>query len=494
MNDGKQVTTVTLDVAGRDTVARDRPRRRAGARRRRRSLRRHHGAGRRSSASARRARTGRFLPADGRLRRENVRRRQDSRRIHQARRPADRERDSRGASDRPPDSPALPEGLPRRSPGHHHGPLGRSGKRSGIALDHRRVGGADDLARFRSTGRSARCASAMFDGEIVINPTCRTSSDSDLDMVVAGTADAIMMVEGEAERDSGGDAARRHRARARGDQADLSTCSSSCSDRSASRKVGRSPPPQKNTSSSTRSRARCSASGCARPSTTRTRSCASKGPTKSARARSLSQLSRHRGEKTSGRHRRTSATRSNRILKEEVRGGILERRRSPRWPHAGRDSPDLDRGRLPAAHSWLGDLHPRSDAGAHHRDARLDGRRAAARLDLARRTSKRYIHHYNFPPFSVGEVRRLRGAGRRDIGHGALAERALLAVLPDEDEFPYTMRLVSEVLSSNGSTSMASVCGSTLALMDAGVPIAAPVAGIAMGLVTDGDRRPLHRS
>ncbi|WP_038040220.1 polyribonucleotide nucleotidyltransferase [Thermorudis peleae] len=99
--------------------------------------------------------------------------------------------------------------------------------------------------------------------------------------------------------------------------------------------------------------------------------------------------------------------------------------------------------------------------------------------------SKRYIHHYNFPPFSTGEIRRLRGPSRRDIGHGALAERALLAVLPSEEEFPYTMRLVSEVLSSNGSTSMASVCGSTLALMDAGVPIRKPVGGIAMGLITD---------
>src|SRR5207302_818085 len=97
---------------------------------------------------------------------------------------------------------------------------------------------------------------------------------------------------------------------------------------------------------------------------------------------------------------------------------------------------------------------------------------------------KRYMHHYNFPPFSVGEARPLRGPGRREIGHGALAERALLAVIPPVEQWPYTMRLVSEILSSNGSTSMASVCGSTLALMDAGVPIEAPVAGIAMGLVT----------
>lgn len=107
---------------------------------------------------------------------------------------------------------------------------------------------------------------------------------------------------------------------------------------------------------------------------------------------------------------------------------------------------------------------------------------------LSPREEKRYMHHYNFPPFSTGEVRPLFGASRREIGHGALAERALLPVLPPEDEFPYTMRLVSEVLSSNGSTSMASVCGSTLALMDTGVPISAPVAGIAMGLIKRGDQ------
>lgn len=99
--------------------------------------------------------------------------------------------------------------------------------------------------------------------------------------------------------------------------------------------------------------------------------------------------------------------------------------------------------------------------------------------------SKRYMHHYNFPPYSVGEARPMRGPGRREIGHGALAERALEAVLPSEDDFPYTIRLVSEVMGSNGSTSMASVCGSTLALMDAGVPIRRPVAGVAMGLIKE---------
>ena len=102
--------------------------------------------------------------------------------------------------------------------------------------------------------------------------------------------------------------------------------------------------------------------------------------------------------------------------------------------------------------------------------------------------SKRYMHHYNMPSYSVGEARPSRGAGRREIGHGALGERALLPVIPSEEEFPYSIRLVSEVLTSNGSTSQGSICGSTLALMDAGVPIKAPVAGISCGLVTEGDR------
>jgi polyribonucleotide nucleotidyltransferase len=106
---------------------------------------------------------------------------------------------------------------------------------------------------------------------------------------------------------------------------------------------------------------------------------------------------------------------------------------------------------------------------------------------LGEEESKRYIHHYNFPGYSVGEVRPVRSPGRREIGHGALAERALVPVIPTEEEFPYTIRLVSEVLESNGSSSQASVCGSTLSLMDAGVPIRKPVAGVAMGLLKDGN-------
>lgn len=121
--------------------------------------------------------------------------------------------------------------------------------------------------------------------------------------------------------------------------------------------------------------------------------------------------------------------------------------------------------------------------------ATLGTPKEAQELDnLGPSDTKRYIHHYNFPPYSTGEVKPLRGQSRREIGHGALAERALVPVIPNEKVFPYTLRLVSEVLASNGSSSMASVCGSTLALMDTGVPILAPVAGVAMGLIKEGDR------
>jgi polyribonucleotide nucleotidyltransferase len=175
------------------------------------------------------------------------------------------------------------------------------------------------------------------------------------------------------------------------------------------------------------------------------------------------------------------------IYKEDVRQHILEKDLRPD-------------GRAPGEIRALGievDLSPRAHgSGLFSRGetqiltlATLGTPRERQELDtLQPEEEKRYMHHYNFPPFSVGETRPLRGASRRDIGHGALAERALLPVIPELDEFPYTMRLVSEALSSNGSTSMASVCGSTLALLDTGVPISAPVAGIAMGLIMGQDR------
>ncbi len=175
------------------------------------------------------------------------------------------------------------------------------------------------------------------------------------------------------------------------------------------------------------------------------------------------------------------------VVKYQLRAMIIEEGRRP----DGRGLKDIrtitaEVGLLPRAHGsglfTRGQTQVLSVAtlGGTSEDQMIDG--------LGEESSKEYMHHYNFPPYSVGEVRPMRGPGRREIGHGALAERALKAVLPPKDQFPYVIRVVSDTLESNGSTSMASTCGSSLALMDAGVPIKAPVSGIAMGLMTEGDK------
>ncbi|MCD4673712.1 MAG: polyribonucleotide nucleotidyltransferase, partial [Anaerolineaceae bacterium] len=174
------------------------------------------------------------------------------------------------------------------------------------------------------------------------------------------------------------------------------------------------------------------------------------------------------------------------VYKHVVRDRILNKHIRP----DGRDLAEIrpiwcEVGQIPRAHG--SGLFTRGETQVLN-FATLGTPRDAQELDnLTPVSKKRYIHHYNFPPYSVGEVKPLRGTSRRDIGHGNLAERALVPVIPSETEFPYTIRLVSEVLASNGSSSMASVCGSTLSLMDAGVPIKAPVTGIAMGLIKEGD-------
>ena len=172
------------------------------------------------------------------------------------------------------------------------------------------------------------------------------------------------------------------------------------------------------------------------------------------------------------------------MVRNKVRSNILEKRQRVSGRSLNEIRPiTCEVGLLPRTHGSALFTRGRTQVlaittlGSTREEQKLDG--------LGIEETKRFMHHYNFPPFSTGEVKRVGTPGRREIGHGALAERALLPVIPKEEEFPYTIRLVSEVLSSSGSTSMASACASSLSLMDAGVPIKRPVAGIAMGLVTD---------
>jgi polyribonucleotide nucleotidyltransferase len=188
-----------------------------------------------------------------------------------------------------------------------------------------------------------------------------------------------------------------------------------------------------------------------------------------------------------GFHQREISSALNSELKAGIRNSILEKGLRPDGRGLSQIRPiACEVGSLPRTHGSA--LFSRGETQVLT-IATLGSLREEQLIDtLSQEESKRFIHHYNFPPFSTGEVRRIGSPRRREIGHGALAEKALLPVLPSEDDFPYTIRLVSEVLSSSGSTSMASVCGSSLSLMDAGVPIKSPVAGVAMGLIMEDDR------
>jgi polyribonucleotide nucleotidyltransferase len=178
------------------------------------------------------------------------------------------------------------------------------------------------------------------------------------------------------------------------------------------------------------------------------------------------------------------------ILKEEIfRDEMLNERRRPdgRAFDEIRDI-TIETGLLPRTHGSALFTRGETQALVTVTLGTKDDEQRIELLEPGESPSKRFMLHYNFPPFSVGEVGFMRGAGRREIGHGALAERSILRVLPDDAKFPYTMRVVSDILESNGSSSMATICGATMALMDAGVPISAPVGGVAMGLVKEGDK------
>lgn len=319
----------------------------------------------------------------------------------------------------------------------------------------------------------------MKDGEFIINPTFTEREEGDLDMVVAGTDDAIMMVEGEAREIAEEDMVR---AIERAHEVIRQIVALQHELRSM---VGHEKWPFE---SPARDEELFSAVQAVIGDNLRD---AVRNPDKVVRLEAMSDVEKSavaalaEGDEPRFTEQQVRST-YEALLKDEVRRGILEDRVRP----DGR-SPEEIRpiwtqvGYLPRAHGSAVFTRGQTQAltvaalGSVAEEQRLDS--------ITPATSKRYIHHYNFPPYSVGEVRRMRGASRRDIGHGALAERALINVLPPVDEFPYTIRVVSDIMASNGSSSMASVCGSTMALMDAGVPIKKPVAGVAMGLVTEGD-------
>ena len=314
----------------------------------------------------------------------------------------------------------------------------------------------------------------FLDGQLVVNPPMSRMGDSDLDLVVAGTADAILMVEAGAKGVSEQVVVD---ALAMAHEAIKQLCAAQSE---LQQQIGRpkreySPPtyPQQVVEVVSEYLALRLDQ-------------AAFNPDKSAREASTDQLRKKTiadlGERFPD-HVDILGKLFDKKLKDRVRERIVEEGVRP----DGRGLKDVRQitvevGVLPRTHGsglfTRGQTQALTIAtlGSMSDQQKLDG--------LTLDEFKRYMHHYNFPPFSVGEARPLRGPSRRDIGHGALAERALLPVIPSVEEWPYTMRLVSEILSSNGSTSMASVCGSTLSLMDAGVPIKAPVAGIAMGLVT----------
>ena len=313
-----------------------------------------------------------------------------------------------------------------------------------------------------------------IDGEFVINPTFAQLEESELDLVVAGTRDAIMMVEAGAKQVP---------EKVMLEAIDLAQKTNQeilALEDELIAKVGK---PQmayeaKATHAELKDQVKAALEGRLEELIAEARE-ERQGGLDARRNELLERFGEEFGADQIG-------AALDEIVKEAVRSSILERDVRP----DGRGSTEIRQlsaqvGLLPRTHG--SGLFTRGQTQVLT-IATLGSLGEQQKLDsLSPEDRKRYLHHYNFPPFSVGETRPMRGPARREIGHGALAERAVEAVIPSQEDFPYTIRLVSEVLSSNGSTSMASVCGSTLALMDAGVPIEAPVGGIAMGLIMGHD-------
>jgi polyribonucleotide nucleotidyltransferase len=313
-----------------------------------------------------------------------------------------------------------------------------------------------------------------INGQIVINPTESALKDSMLDLAVAGTTDAVVMVEAGARELPEATMVEAIRKGHEAIQQIIALQNELVA--KAGKPKQQFVPPQPDAELSK------AVAEFVRPRFEKAVNNADKAAREAALDAVEGELIAELGAANPGRDKEIASL-YEQELKKYVRTQILEKGIRP----DGRGTSDIrpiscEVGLLPRAHGSAIFTRGQTQVlsvvtlGSPGEEQQLDG------LGVAE--SKRYIHHYNFPSFSVGETRPSRGPGRREIGHGALAERALLPVIPDQDEFPYTIRVVSEVLSSNGSTSMGSTCGSTLSLMDAGVPIKAPVAGVAMGLIT----------
>ncbi|MBA3420561.1 MAG: polyribonucleotide nucleotidyltransferase, partial [Thermoleophilaceae bacterium] len=322
------------------------------------------------------------------------------------------------------------------------------------------------------------------EGNFVVNPEEETLLDPDLDLVVSGTEEAILMVEAGAKEISEAEVLDALDI-AHGEIRKLCEAQRELADKAGKPKT-EVEVPQVDESLLEEIRGRF---GSALESATRVEDKLERQEaTEQVEADVHAAFSDERPPEAADDSERRQAVQLafDKLEKDNVRQRIALEKKRPDGRGADEIRPIwIDVGALPRAHGSAiftrGQTQALSVAalGTTREELRVD--------DLGVREEKRYFHHYNFPPFSVGEAAFMRGPKRRDIGHGALAERALLPVVPSQEEFPYTLRVVSDILESNGSSSMASVCGSSLSLMDAGVPIKRPVAGIAMGLIKEGD-------
>ena len=427
----------------------------------------------------------RLPPADGRRRGAHVRRGQDPRLVLQARGSLGREGHADRAHDRPPDPPALPQGLALRDAARRDPAVDRPRPPLRHPRDERRLRGADDLRRSRCPTPVGAVRIGKIDGNFVVNPHEEDLlENTDLDLIVAGTEEAILMVEAGANEipeaeildalDIAHDAIKK-----------LCAAQRELREKAGKPKLEVDAPAGRRGPARSRSRTRTAQQldEATQVVDKLERQDATKAVEAAVARAATPATPRPTATPSASRPR---SWRSTKLEKTIIRERIAVQKKRPDGRGEKEIRPiTIEVGVAPRTHGSA--LFTRGQTQAS-RLAALGTLKEEMRLDtLGLETKKFYLHHYNFPPFSVGEAGFMRGPKRRDIGHGALAERALVPVIPSIEDFPYTIRVVSDILESNGSSSMASVCGSSLSLMDAGVPIKAPVAGIAMGLIKEGD-------